>query len=260
MRNCLARPPHHRPADEAVHEFPPNRAAAHRRGQGRVQHRQRLSHRARPAIAFAQESAARAASARSLGHGLGQRGGAAAQERCRLADDRHLRRDPASPSRDRGRHPSHAGAAHSHVAGAQRRRAGRHLPARAPAGPPRTVRFWAIAASASPARHSIIGCITSAWPSRVESTPMSCFAVRASWHWLRDCRTRYGRSAALPCSIAATACRPPSAISMTTRGRIRPRRYEALCAHYGMEPVNRRPSLTPDWSAPLRVDGFRRRV
>ncbi len=31
----------------------------------------------------------------------------------------------------------------------------------------------------------------------------------------------YGRSAAPLCSIAATACRPPSAISTTTRGRIR---------------------------------------
>jgi hypothetical protein len=35
------------------------------------------------------------------------------------------------------------------------------------------------------------------------------------------CRMHYGRSATLPCSIAATACRPPSAISTMTRGRIR---------------------------------------
>src|SRR5882762_8726538 len=56
---------------------------------------------------------------------------------------------------------------------------------------------------------------------RAGSMLMSCSAVRASWHWPRACRMRCGRSAALPCSIAATACRLPSAISTTTRGRIR---------------------------------------
>src|SRR3954454_15644282 len=45
--------------------------------------------------------------------------------------------------------------------------------------------------------------------------------ARASWHWPKGCRTRCGRSAARRCSIAATACRPPSATSTTTRGRIR---------------------------------------
>ena len=48
---------------------------------------------------------------------------------------------------------------------------------------------------------------------------------------------RCGRSAARRCSIAATACRPPSAISTTTRRQDQTRRYEALCAHYGMEPT-----------------------
>ena len=36
------------------------------------------------------------------------------------------------------------------------------------------------------------------------------------------CRMHCGRSVALPCSTAATACRPSSAISTTMRGRIRP--------------------------------------
>jgi hypothetical protein len=39
--------------------------------------------------------------------------------------------------------------------------------------------------------------------------------------WLRGCRTRCGRSGRRRCSIAATACRPHSAISTTTRARIR---------------------------------------
>ena len=51
------------------------------------------------------------------------------------------------------------------------------------------------------------------------------------------CRTRCGRSAARPASIAATACRPRSAISTTMRRQDQTRRYEALCAHYGMEPT-----------------------
>ena len=52
---------------------------------------------------------------------------------------------PAASSRDRRRHPPHAGAAHPHLAGAQRRRAGGHLSAGAPAGPPRAVRFYRLA-------------------------------------------------------------------------------------------------------------------
>jgi len=107
----LARPPHHRLPDEAVHEFPSNRAASHRRGEGRFQHRHRLSHRARPPASIAQESAARAAAARSACRCLGQRGGAAAEEHSRLAADRHFRRGPTASSRDRRRHPAHPGAA-----------------------------------------------------------------------------------------------------------------------------------------------------
>src|SRR3984885_5364395 len=72
MRNPpFARPPHHRPPDEAIHELPPRRAAGHRCGQSRVQHRQRLSHRASPAVAVAKARAARAATARPVIRGLG---------------------------------------------------------------------------------------------------------------------------------------------------------------------------------------------
>jgi hypothetical protein len=59
-------------------------------------------------------------------------------------------------------------------------------------------------------------------PSRAGNMLMSWSAVRASWHWPRGCRMRYGRWAGPRRSIAATVSRLPSAILTTTRGRIRP--------------------------------------
>ena len=152
----------------------------------------------------------------------------------------HFRRDPPPPSRDRRRCSPHAGAAHPRLAGAQRRRAGRHLPAGASAGPARacpTSPTWAISASASPGSRSITGSITSAWPSRAGSTPMSCSAARASWRWPRGCRMRCGRSAARRVQHRSDS------LSAAFRNLDRDaqedltRRYEALCAHYGMEPT-----------------------
>jgi hypothetical protein len=46
--------------------------------------------------------------------------------------------------------------------------------------------------------------------------------AKASRPWPRACRTRCGRSAARPRSIAATVCRRRSAISRPTRGRTSP--------------------------------------
>ena len=46
------------------------------------------------------------------------------------------------------------------------------------------------------------------------------WVARATSPWLRDCRTRYGRSAVRRPRIAATAFRPHSAISMPTAGSI----------------------------------------
>src|SRR5271169_5681578 len=63
----LARAPHHRLPDEAVHELPPSRDAECCRSQGRVQHCYRLSHRTGSAAAVAKESAARPATAGSAG-------------------------------------------------------------------------------------------------------------------------------------------------------------------------------------------------
>ena len=66
---------------------------------------------------------------------------------------------------------------------------------------------------------------------------MSCSAARASWRWRRACRTRCGRSA---------ACREQhrsDSLSAAFRNLDRDaqedltRRYEALCAHYGMTPT-----------------------
>ena len=73
--------------------------------------------------------------------------------------------------------------------------------------------------------------------------PMSSSAARASWPWPRGCRTRSGRSAARPRSTAATASRPPSATSTGTASEDLTRRYEALCAHYGMTPSRNNPGL-----------------
>src|SRR5438105_5557403 len=94
----LARAPHHRLPDEAVHDYPPDRDGERLRGQGRVQHRQRLSHGARSPAPFAKEIAAWPPTAGSIGRGLGQRGGAVAQKRSGPAAGRHFRRDPAPPS------------------------------------------------------------------------------------------------------------------------------------------------------------------
>src|SRR6516165_12041805 len=49
-----------------------------------------------------------------------------------------------------------------------------------------------------------------------------------------------GRSAGRPCSIAVTACRPPSAISTAMHKSVT-RRYEGLCAHYRMTPTRNNP-------------------
>jgi len=88
-------------------------------------------------------------------------------ERSGAAAGRHFRRDPAPPSRDRRWCPPHAGAAHPCLAGAERRRAGRHLPTGASAGAAGAFPIsptWAITASASPVCRWITGSITSAWP------------------------------------------------------------------------------------------------
>ncbi len=50
------------------------------------------------------------------------------------------------------------------------------------------------------------------------STPMSCWAARASWRWQPGCRTRSGRSAACRASIAATASRRLPQSRAETRG------------------------------------------
>ena len=66
---------------------------------------------------------------------------------------------------------------------------------------------------------------------------MSCSAARVSWRWPRDCRTRCGRSAARPLQHRSDS------LSAAFRNLDRDaqedltRRYEALCAHYGMEPT-----------------------
>jgi hypothetical protein len=85
----------------AVHEFSPSRDANDCRGQGRVQCCHRLSHRTGSTAPLAKESAARPPKAGSAGGGLGRRGGAFAEERAGPAASGHFRRDPA-PSPESG--------------------------------------------------------------------------------------------------------------------------------------------------------------
>ena len=211
----LARPPHHRPPDEAVHELSKDTFPRGRRGEGRVFDRQRRIG-SRPIRACPRKKGAeRPAAARSARALLGRRGRADPEGRARHPGDRRARRDAPAPSRPQSQHPPHAGAAHPGLARASRARAGRDLPpgARArPAGPVRLHRREPSGRHHRRARRSIIGSITSGWPSPASSTPTSCSAARASWRWPKGCRTRCGRSAARRASIAATACRRRSAI------------------------------------------------
>ena len=54
---------------------------------------------------------------------------------------------------------------------------------------------------------------TSAWPIPASSMPTSSWAAKAMWPSPKGCRTPSGRSVARRWNIAATACRPLSAIS-----------------------------------------------
>ena len=55
--------------------------------------------------------------------------------------------------------------------------------------------------------------------------------------WRKACKTPCGRSAGRRSSTAATASRPLSAISIGRRATDLTRRYDDLCAHYGMTPT-----------------------
>ena len=88
---------------------------------------------------------------------------------------------------------------------------------------------------------STIGSTTSAWPSRASSMPMSCSAARASWRWPRGCRTRCGRSAACPREHRSDSLSAAFRNLDATPQEDLTRRYEALCAHYGMTPTRNNP-------------------
>ena len=82
----------------------------------------------------------------------------------------------------------------------------------------------------------ITGSITSGSPIPASSMPMSCSAARASWPWRKGCRTPCGRSAA---HRAASHRQPLGGVPQSRRacrGDLT-RRYDALCAHYGMTPT-----------------------
>ena len=136
MRNPdLAGHTHHRPPSEPLHEKPTNQHSRRRCGQGRLQHVDRLSHRAGPTTAFAEELTPWAAPSGSAGRDLGQRGGADAQG-CpglrSIAVFAEMRRRHPDLSEKR---PPNAGAPDPRLACRQWPGPGRHLPAGARARP-----------------------------------------------------------------------------------------------------------------------------
>ena len=216
--SAIARPPCHRPPDEALHEVPSDRPGRRCRRQGRVQRGHRLPHRAGPAAALAKEAPPRE---RRRPDPLAEvfdgevvpmlRGGA------RAAAGRHLRGDAAPPSRARRRGAADAGAAHPRLARAARPGAGGDLPPGPRAGPDGSVglhRHGRSRPSPSPAQpldHRLYHFRLAY--SRLRACPCHPGRRELSWRSPRGCRTRSGRSAARRWSIAATACRPRSATS-----------------------------------------------
>ena len=114
---------------------------------------------------------------------------------------------------------AHVGTPHPGLAGGERAGSRGDLPPGASAGPDGIVGFHRGRRSRRHHRRpepSTAGSITSGCRSPASNTPMSCSAARASSPWPRGCRTRCGRWAAFPSSIAPTACRRRSAISTPT--------------------------------------------
>ena len=83
---------------------------------------------------------------------------------------------------------------------------------------------------------SITVSITSGSPIPASSMRMSFSAAKAMWRWPKDCRTRCGRSAA---SRAASQRQPLGRVPQPDQEAREDltRRYDALCAHYGMKPT-----------------------
>src|SRR5216684_1138694 len=96
---------------------------------------------------------------------------------------------------------------------------------------------WVVTASASRARRSITGSTTSAWPSRAASTPTSCSAGKASWRWPKGCRIRCGALGRAPLQHRSDSLSAAFRNLDRDAREDQTRRYEALCAHYGMEPT-----------------------
>jgi hypothetical protein len=209
----LARSPHHRLPDEAVHEFPSHRAAGHRRGEGRVQ--------APPApIASSKTTDFRRRRKRRATVGgeirlrcLGQRGGAAAEEQPRPAAGRRFRRDtpgailrsaPASGA------PWSGASAPGEINGAEQDVIFRqeHPPGRLDLSDFTDMGGRGISIAGAPLDHRLyhFRLAFSGWEHA--HVVLGGEAARASRHWLRECRMRCGRtrSAAFRWSIAATAC------------------------------------------------------
>src|SRR5271166_3910277 len=218
---------------------------AHRRGcEGRVFHRHRVSDRSRPAAAVTEEEAAWTPPSRFRSPGFGRampmlqaapaiRAVAVFEEICRRHPEiapgvrRTLERRVArwralhGPSRD--------------VTFRQER-----PPGRMGLSDFTDMGFLGVTIAGEPLAHRLYHFRLAF--SGFEHA-MWCSAARASWRSPRACRTPCGRSGACRNNTAATACRPRSAISIAPHEYDLTRRYEELCAHYGMTPSRNSPGL-----------------
>src|SRR5271169_6045351 len=176
---------------------------------------------------------------------MGQRDRADADGGAGYPGRRHLRGDVSSPSGDRPRRASNAGAAHPSLAGGQGSRAGCHLPTGASTGPDWPFRLH---------RHG------QAWHhdrwantrSSALPLPSGVFRLRARARhpWRRELRGARGGPAkrALDTRWGAEQHRSDS-LSAAFRNLDRDaqedltRRYEDLVAHYGMTPTRNNPGV-----------------
>ena len=166
------------------------------------------------------------------------------------AADRHFRRDPAAPSRDRRRCPPHPGAAHPHwraLNGAEQDVIFRqeHPPGRLGLSDFTDMDDHGVMHRRCAARSSAL----SLPPGLLGLGARPCRArrreLRGAGRRIAECAVGARRRAA--CSIAATACRPPSATSIAMRRRIR-------------RAATRRCARITAWSRPATIAAWRTRT
>src|SRR5271168_5275210 len=126
---AIARPPCHRPPDEALHDLPTDRWPGGKRREGFDQHTDCISLRAGPPVTVIAAATSRTTPSRSARRVLRRRGRADADGGAGATGGGDFRRDATTPSGSAGRCAPHPGAAHPFLAGTAWRGPGGHLPA-----------------------------------------------------------------------------------------------------------------------------------